>query len=54
MNSDTINIGTSQSVVPPAFNSINIGNVASLSIINLNGLVYSPYALNITGAISQW
>jgi len=54
MNSDTINIGTSQSVVPPAFNSINIGNVASLSIINLNGLVYSPYQMNITGAISQW
>jgi hypothetical protein len=54
MNSDTINIGTSQSVVPPAFNSINIGNVASLSIINLNGLVYSPYQMNITGAITQW
>jgi len=54
MNSDTINIGVSQSVVPPAFNSINIGNVASLSIINLNGLVYSPYQMNITGAISQW
>jgi len=54
LNSDTINIGTSQSTVPPAFNSINIGNVASLSIINLNGLVYSPYQMNITGAISQW
>jgi hypothetical protein len=54
MNSDTINIGTSQSVVPPAFNSINIGSVASLSVINLNGLVYSPYQMNITGAISQW
>lgn len=54
INSNTINIGTSQGVVPPAFNTINIGNVASLSVINLNGLVYSPYALNITGAISQW
>lgn len=54
INSNTINIGTNQGIAPPAFNSINIGNVASLSTINLNGLVYSPFAFNITGAITQW
>ena len=54
INSNTINIGTNQGIVPPAFNTINIGNVASLSVINLNGLVYSPFAFNITGAITQW
>jgi len=54
MNSNTINIGTNQGVVPPAFNSINIGNVASLSVINLNGLVYTAFPVNITGAITQW
>ena len=54
INSNTINIGTNQGVVPPAFNTINIGNVASLSVINLNGLVYTAFPVNITGAITQW
>lgn len=54
INSNTINIGTNQGIVPPAFNTINIGNVASLSVINLNGLVYTAFPVNITGAITQW
>jgi hypothetical protein len=36
INSNTINIGTNQGIVPPAFNTINIGALASLSVINLN------------------
>ena len=52
INANTINIGTNQGV--SAFNGINIGNIASLSVINLNGVVYSAFPLSITGAISQW
>jgi exosortase F-associated protein len=46
--------GNTQNKTIPAFNTINIGNVASLSVINLNGLVYTAFPVNITGAISQW
>lgn len=52
INANTINIGTNQGL--SAFNGINIGNIASLSVINLNGVVYSTFPLSITGAISQW
>jgi len=52
INSNQINIGTNQGV--SALNNIYIGNLASGSIIYLNGIVYSPYAFNLTGSVLQW
>jgi hypothetical protein len=55
MNSDTINIGTSQSVVPPAFKSINIGHVASLRSgrVVITGTSIDVTALNTAVSIKN-
>jgi hypothetical protein len=52
INSNQINIGTNQGAA--ALNNIYIGNLTSGSIIYLNGIVYSPYAFNLTGSVLQW
>jgi hypothetical protein len=50
LNSNIINIGTNQSTL--AINTITIGSIASASLINLNGIVSTPYGITMTGASS--
>ena len=52
LNSQTVNIGTNQSVM--ALNTINIGAITSASIINLNGIVNSSFPINTTAGIFQF
>ena len=54
INGLTINIGCNESILPPAINVINIGAVASASIINLSGIVYSTFPINTTSIFSQF
>ena len=48
----TVNIGTTQGVA--AANTINIGSVASISFINLNGVISAPFGINTTSIFTQW
>jgi hypothetical protein len=50
LNSNTIQIGTNQATL--AINTITIGSIASASLINLNGIVSTPFGITMTGASS--
>jgi hypothetical protein len=52
VNAPTVNIGTNQGVA--AANVINIGSVASISFINLNGVISAPFGITSTSIFSQW
>lgn len=52
INGAQINIGTAQPAV--SLNTVNIGSISAASIINLNGIVNSPFGMNITGIFTQF
>jgi len=50
LNGLQINIGANEATL--AINSVTIGSVLSASVINLNGIVNTPFGINMTGVAS--